>query len=129
MKYTEAKALCDELERLLGDARLDAQQVLRRVHDIERRFFAAPRMSGYLLATFSRVVSDLQEMMSDGGEIEPHIRAALMEGPIRDSLERLKSAVAVCYDRTPAVCLPHYPWRGYESELCSNTVRPAGKHP
>lgn len=125
MTYDEAKVLCEELERVLHDARLDCTEVLRRARDIERRFVAAPRNARYLLSTFNRVITDLEEMISDGGEIEPTLHAALLEGPIRDSLERLKSAVAVCYERLPTVAQPHYPWRGYESDLRSNAMRSA----
>lgn len=126
MTHDEAWALCSELESLLADAQAGAAGMLRRAHQIETLFFSDLQADSYLLTTVARVVDDLEDLLGEGGEPDAEARALLLEGPMRDSLERLKSAVAMSYapaeaDRGPAR-------RFYAGEARRHVVLTTGGH-
>lgn len=97
MTHDEAWASCLELEQLLAGIRPGAKGVLRRANQIESRFFSDLQADSYLLTIVARVVDDLEDWLAESGEADAEARTLLVEGPMRDSLERLKSAVAMSY--------------------------------
>lgn len=96
MTQEEATALCTELEALLARSAF-GRSALLRVREIEGCFFADPAADGHLLTLVTHLVDALEEAVSDlRGEHGP-AREFLLEGPVQEELERLKTAVAICY--------------------------------
>jgi len=130
MTHDQAFLLCTELECMLDEACAGAEVLLKRAHQIESSFFADLEADSYLLTTVARVVDDLEDLLCDDSEPDLAARASLREGPIRDSLERLKSAVTICYDRTLAMRpLRADPRRDHEPEPRQRLVLAADQHP
>lgn len=96
MTEEEARALCAELEELLARSAI-GRSVLLRVREIEGQFFADPAADGHLLTLVTRLVDGLEEALSDLRPEHALAREFLIEGPLHEDLERLKTAVAICY--------------------------------